>query len=559
MSESRVLLIFVVFCILAIFAGGGNVTAQEPKFRVNSFIPEKFVDKRLELEGGMVLGSNNSTGSRESVEDYHMVGHDENDEDIGGANGLGTFDYRYETVPRFLLLYSSLSLDYGWFNDRSVSDRYDDYDGFDSSENETDVNQYAIRLSASAEGGHYVKSDFFVSLLGGFQSNYIREPHTDLYSYDKNIRNYEPEYSFIREEEVEEPGVRRREDKYYRLDFTASAGWGRLYEGAYASTAIYMIDELRSNNLIEREPSYAEMLELSDLIYQYRMKHVIDKRIRRIEALSDVGVFLKNKGIVGDFAVSGQLLLQDVWDYFPSYSRLFGFRASLGFGYTYSYTGYQNTEESSRRRFLVTYAVDSLGPVDTLINERIQHHHYGYTRVTENSPHLRLVLEYHRPINHHWQADLYLTGFYYLDANSTVLTKDIAYQPEVSYELSQTKGEYSDYYEIGSFLNVNYIMNSRSNLLFKFYYQIPSHYKVKIKSMVGDTVLILPGHTVTEENSGHRYSFGATLNYRISIPTTLTIQAAYYGNSSELKSAPKNRESDQCTWELRTSIHHFVF
>jgi len=91
-------------------------------------------------------------------------------------------------------------------------------------------------------------------------------------------------------------------------------GYGRVYNGVYAATAMYMIDELKKAGYIDKEPSYPQMIEMTDIIYQYRLKYYDDRRIHRIEALTAVGEYLQQQGLADDFGTGGQLIIQDVWD-----------------------------------------------------------------------------------------------------------------------------------------------------------------------------------------------------------------------------------------------------
>ena len=213
-------------------------------------------------------------------------------------------------------------------------------------------------------------------------------------------------------------------------------GWGRIYEGRYAATAMYMVDELKRNGLLKREPTFEEMRSLTETIYQYRLKHAVDARLHKIEALSKIMDLLAGQGVIDDAGPHGYLFIQDVWDYFPRDDRRFGYQIRAGGGLEYHYN-------SDQLRYH--------GYVD-----------YFRHRTSEGRrPFASVAVDCSRPFGLRWQFDVTGVGRYYFDPSNATTETVIEYRYD--HTLYEEHGiKYRADYDYSIVGTMQYIFDSRT-------------------------------------------------------------------------------------------------
>ncbi len=332
-----------VAAVLVLVAPCTGTVGDDP-FTIESFIPEKFKDMEWQLNTNTnlagddedrltLLQSNNEYRARYKTDSEHET------------VGIQSYNrYRYETIPKFLTLALTSSASYGY--GRSHEGGEQAYVGSlyfcNSSEGRIETSYFSAR--PHIESGLYFSGDFFVSIASDLDLRYTDSPISSLDEKDSVWTATNPEDGRT----SVEVGVSRNNAGYdsrqYEIDLSFTPGWGRVYDGAFASMPMYMIDELRENHLLASEPSADQMLSLCELIYQYRLEHYIDFRLHRIETLDAVCSFLVLEGIIHDAGPLAYFLIQDVWSYYPDlpeFSRKFGFSVRAGLGYdAYYYNGH---------------------------------------------------------------------------------------------------------------------------------------------------------------------------------------------------------------------------
>jgi hypothetical protein len=436
----RVAVILLVF----LFAGGQTARSQ---FHITSYIPERFTDFQWQATGSMDF-----SGYHNDRSDENPYGYPEARETKRDAKYIylsSDARYRYLTVPRYLTVSGNLQ-----------SSFYQPGTGAGGS---AEVSQ---RTWSSFDAGWYPWSEMLLSTVADVR-----------WQYDQAVSHYNPKGDF----------------RGYQVHLAVLPGWGHVYEGRYAATALYMVDELRKNGVLRREPRDDELLALTKLIHTYRQTHAIDKRLFKIEALTAILQYLQQQGIIDNAGPYGYVLIQDIWDYFPDETRPFGLQVRGGFGILYLYSTKQSTDEESR---------GGLG-----------YHAYSYTHSENQDPYVTVAARYYRPLGLRWQADFDGDWRQYLNSYNHWRIVYIHYQPLGSEstvdELTQVNLKHS----LAVSGAIRYIIDSRSSLRWTTTYQ-NSHYNSKPAP---------PASDMRREFEAEALWTHVSFDYRVAIPTTFRV------------------------------------
>ena len=438
-----------------------------------------------------------------------------------------------------------------------------------------------MNLRPSIDAGKYVYRDFFAAANGYVSFAYSETPtdrdriHSRYYYFDGEYYSLSKSYTML---------DRSTDNRQWALGLEVLPGWGRVYDGVFASTALYMIEELQKNQLLKRVPMRDEMLELTELIYQYRQKHAIDSRIRRIEALTEILTYLRDVGVTDDLGPYGHLVIQDVWDYFPRESRgsvvrtmryfdgmyfpvtikggmgvarSFGTRVRAGLGADYRYDSGQQTYLRDTESTYTRYHKDSAGIVDTLSGYTTWHSYY-HRKNTSGNVYLTGLVEHHVPVSRKWQVDLSAQARYYIYTDHDYSLFTVYYRDNRSSERMITEDwEYDDHYSLGFWASALYIVDSRTSLNVQALYNYEQvEYEVTRRQLVNNS---LTGGKYSYHSEYWQFVLSGGLIYRISIPTTLHINANYYRTSSEAVQYLVSNDYADDSYELSVSLSHYLF
>lgn len=512
------------------------VVAAANDFKVDSFIPEKFTDLEWRISGGCNLSGNDDSYDRmldpgDSRTHYNTG----SSSDAWQLDANSYTNYRFVTIPKFFELDLRVT---GNFLKRSSENNSETFNTsgsiYDSNRDEYDNEQRSLSVSPVFDGGIYFDNDFFLSAVGtaslaysdfpdysqngeeihGFLQSYIDQIMTDHYSYRIDAHG---------------------DAKSHSASLAIMPGWGRIYEGMYAATALYMIDELRDKGLLLSEPSFDQMTVLTELVYQNRLSHSIDERLSDIEAIEAVSEFLVSEGIAIDSGPMRDLVLMDVYKYFPKFSREFGVRVRGGFGVLYQYQSEQETRDGRTIDYSIwtdseTGEVVSSSDPDTSISATSD-----YSKATATLPYLVARLEYRKPIDMRTQFDGDIEARYYTGAKSesasrySFTTDSYLYLTDASREL-----DLKSCYTIQCSGVAHHILNSRTYGSLKanvgygrFDREITDHY---LRSMGFEGNLLTTSESSTYDGASFdqwSYSVDLSITYRLAIPTTLSLEAGY--------------------------------
>lgn len=515
------------FALMAIlcgcFAVMSSVNLQaDSTFAVSSFIPERFVDFQWRLDGHAgAQGYYNS--NRSTAGSYEMSAIASSDaQSMSLTSGS---EYRYRTIPRYLTW--TIKGGFGLDHTRYQSSGANSWDSHKY--NQTSLSP---RLTQTVEAGKYLTSDFFLAATLTTAWSYTQNRGRTLrLFYDGPIIVDEFEQAAAKAAGDDQGG----DDKSYSISVGLLPGWGRVYEGQFAATALYLIAELKKNGILKREPTYQEMMELTEIIYQYRLKHAIDSRLHKIEALSSVMTFLAEKEITDDLGPHGYLLVQDVWDYFPRSDRRFGWQVKGGPGIDYNY------RSSQEHNAYIAFDYDS---------------YYRHSTSEARSPYLQAKADYFRPLGLRWQVDLTSSARYYLDPSTLSKTTEIIYpSSDVTYfreELNRWA-----YYTVALEGAIRYILDSRTSALFRPAYQLThAHFSDLDERRTDDW-------GIWNETRLNRFEgqliLAGSMEYRISIPTTLRVNAQYRHYDRDETARESSADVMNSSYDLSVDIVHYLY
>jgi hypothetical protein len=484
---------------------------------VDSYIPELFKDLEWRIDGGVRLNGNDSD-----------MGNQENHSDAQSINLGNYISYRYETIPVSLVLGSSLDI----FLSNSVQTYFSSFSSVteqtDMRDEERENDCHEVRASPFLYTRFYMFEDIFVGLDCNLDWQYRKGP-----GGDNLLESYSKEYfpgDYIREKWYERDLEEYRDLKHYNLDASFMPGWGRAYDGIFAANAIFLIDELKGNGALLKNPDYDQMIELTEIIYQNQQQHSIDKRISDIEAVRAIADYLETEGIIVS-DIAGYNVITDIWKYYPEISRRFGFLLSAGAGINHIYSSDQYSRTGRQITITHKYHKDSIEYKQITVDTNYVNHNSGYHQ-SGTLVYLMASGEYFRPINHRWQLDFLSRIKHIFESYGT--------EP---YDYDNI----NDFYDFYNMATIGYILNTRTNL-----------------SLSG--ILNYANFKRNSKNDPDYYSYGKwyyALNleatYRISIPTRLKVTVEVKSGHPTMDVLQYGTDHDESSYLISASISHYLY
>lgn len=557
---------FAVSCLLV---SASSICAQDSKpFRVDSYIPEKFTDLEWRLDGSFGANGNSSDADHRSYSPYQDLSTSNQNEsqDQLRLSGGSTLRYTYLTQPRFFNCF--ISFEPRWMAGAQNRNRETAYDVGESRSWSIDSirienNEYTLRGSTQLTGGQYIAGDLFLQASASASADYrsiykdVRND-TSYSSYYSTVNNYTSQSSYFRHSDG------TQDSKYYSIMSELTAGWGRLHVGEYAATALLIIEVLEENGLLDQDPSYDQMTELTRKIYELRRKHSIDDRLRRIEALQEIIGFLQAEKLIGTLNARQGLLIQDVWDYYPRNKRMFGTQIVGGYGLFHTFRSRQWGGTSSEGRLVTRQFLDSGNVVDTLLREFSSGYNYAHEKEDDEQSYLLIGVDYLRPLGTHWQLGLWGSGRVYLNndnsASPMMTTQAQTGSSRLAANANATTMTYSDHYAIEGNASLEWLVDSRTSFTFGASWSL-SNIVIKSTYQYYDSYLDSLFTTETSyKNSICNLGVSSNFYYRISIPTTLVVnlmlrnQLRTYDRGVQAKD-----EYSDWTYQVSCSLQHYLF
>jgi hypothetical protein len=537
---------------LSVLSISRSVEAGEDTFKIPDYIPQKFTDLRLQITGGANSSNNNSHGVEKrnlNSDEYALYGYGDNTHYRRYNLSLGSNgEYRYETVPFRLRCGTDLKTAFDFHKQEQDSYSRDEFYQRDVSSIE-DQHSYLVSAKPFVSGSRYFGSKLFLSTaaeIGLYYSYLPSSGHREYYD-----ARQAPDDSLFMVGSYSLADYSSR-DYYFSssVNISGAFGLGHLYEGWYAATSMYIINELRSISLLESEPTSQQMRDICALVYQNSLQHAIDNRIRLIESMQAILGYLEQQGILKQGFFSA-LILQDVWNFFPRTSRRFGSQVSIGCGVMSSYSRQHDSSFSRVARVLTRYPIENPEIIDTSSSE----YNEGISR-TENSrhswlPYVIVQAELCKAIDLKWQFDANFSAKYYL--NSYNRSTGSSFGP-----WSRQRVEYDDYFSLGGAGTLTYIANSRTSasLTGQMAYSGFKQTNLYWSPFENDGMEL---RSPKQPLNNQQHVVTLQVIYRLAIPTTLVVSLNYNYGQIPANSVYWSRESTDTNYSASVSISHYLF
>ena len=526
--------IFIVLVHCLLVFSTATFAADSTKFRIQDYIPERFTDFQWRLDGS----AKTSKGTPEA--DTSFSDNVKRDQTSGfSESGSSRFTlknnwrYVYETRQGALDCNFGITTAFDHNDQRQLDSLVSPLGSRKTWDSKNQQSVLTFESPLEAELRRYVLGEAFLEAGGRFWYYYFQraDNNDDAEQYVSAIEG--PGWRVITDNFAEERG----RNVSRRIDFQGELrlGWGRVYRGGYAATAISIVDQLRRSGLVARSPNREDMLELTKLIHAYREGHGTDKREYRAQSLKSVVTFLHLQGIVAEEHPAVLLSVEDVLDYFSRADRRFGWSVQFGFG---GHDVYYNNQFSQNVRTWSTeyrWNPDSSWIADTL---------YATHGVSENSSRSRdfaptdyviLKLDFYRPLSARWQLDLNAGSRFYLEPS--MLFKDragFAYRWSLGRRTVSTR------------FSLQYFHDARTTLSLACTW---------IDSVRTERSRLLPD--VRLHNWLLALMFLA--DYKLSPATTLNMEFLYYRRSDFVENSRYATVNKQRHFDVSAGITHWLF
>ncbi len=251
---------------------------------------------------------------------------------------------------------------------------------------------------------------------------------------------------------------------------------------------------------------------------------------------------MDREGILDGNHTTATLLVDDIWRYFPTDNRKFGWQFKAGIGIDYEKIKEVTRTDSHIYELETKYPDGAPEEIDTLSETNLFSSSEENNKHTSSSTYLTLGGYYYKPFNHKWQLNISATGTYFLDYYREINNYDADLTRENIYSKYVTRYDYNDAYECVLNSEVRYIFSSRTTARVNFqswYFSLDQDTKITDENN-GSTDIT--NHS-TETLNEFGFGISGSLTYRISIPLTLTTSVSY-NNGASMPSRPGSLYND---------------
>ncbi len=541
---------FVLLCVM-ILVMPGSIVAQDSTFSVESFIPQKFRDLELRIDGAIDF-------FRDDMHNYY------DDQNPYGSEG-GIFEvnegleseavfilkYRYETPSKFYTVEAtgSLSRTSRELNDSSLQITYlGDIVSWDR--NNSQNTGYIYTFQPRIIAGFYAVSDLFISGTIGVPLYYSRlTSESKLKSWMNGVYLGEPTQLWGSHGK----NTRKSDVRQYGISLELGTGFGRIYDGRYSVTSFNIINELSQRGFLHESPTYVQMIRLTEIVYQYRQKHIIDTRLHRIEGIEEIIDYLYRENLFSGKEVRGCLLIQDIWDYYPQEPRKFGMKFAIGFTIE---LGTRHDRLKTFRNF-INYQIttDSLGGSDTAFSPLEDSYSKTYIENEQEKIYFTGGVEYHRPFNHKWQLSIIVEGRLLIEDDTQYGRYVNQIRPYAPGSFSKEGTEYRNNGELSGLVKMEYFYDSRTSLTFAIKGEGKAYRQRNYWFQSDNTKHYDQGFSYAE----NEFAVSSMIQYRISVPTTLRghLSYAFFYGEADYGSYNPITKGDNLGFSLE--IIHYLF
>lgn len=509
------------------------VTADDlDDFRIQDYVPERYVDLRWETRGST------SANDRDSEDD--MAGPDPYRLEVDNHQGVfrlnlehgSSFDVRYYT--RYQRLQARLSYDIqgNWIRQDQTEHSVDSVLGTmhtSTRQSTFDDNEYRLSSVLSFSGQQYLTSSLFASAeLGAAWNGWFEPDNYGTLFENEVIGSADTIWTYFTERSID----RYTDEKRASWTAEVSGGLGRVEEGSWTYTALTMLHTLKRAGVLIHPISKRQIVAFCDSISVYRIASPFDMRDHRQQALAALASFLVAESLVVSVDPATLLSMQDIWDYYPDVSRSFGWRAAIGLGGSFSRRSRQSQFDEHRHE-ISTIVVGS-NPPAVAFDSTVLLASSARSIVRQEELHLLSTIEIHKPLSLRWQ------GF---GTASTTLNLDHSAVTNGPFRVAP----FTDFSCIGS-LGVNYYYDARSSFGLRFQLQYD---RLKYELVPADRPF--PDRYRALTVNGY-----ASATYRLSKPTSFGLSLGVEHHDRRRRGNRVENNTEYLTVTFVASISHFL-
>ena len=334
MFLSKVIHVVKVVIILAL-ASVSN--AQVIDFDLSNYNPPEFKRHSLDTDLGLL-------GGHSFIDDnYESESSEKSDERINNSFSFdGSALYSYKKHTTFFQRNLSANINIGPSFAQS-NDKTEDVLSENTQRNDRSIFVFNTSLRLEGSNRYYIKvSDLF------FETNAVLIPNLafrDLTnelsngSFDHYIDNDVPPYDYNESFVTSENEIKDEASKTginISFDPQIFVGYGRINDVSDARLSVYIYQDLRDKNCLDKTPDAEDIIKLAELITEIKNERFFDARDKKISNLTRIDKFLKDNGFIKENGAVYFTSLYDNWDYAPQ-TRTSGYRFSAGFVPEFSY------------------------------------------------------------------------------------------------------------------------------------------------------------------------------------------------------------------------------
>ena len=93
---------------------------------------------------------------------------------------------------------------------------------------------------------------------------------------------------------------------------------------------MFILEDLKKQGLLQREPTHAEINELANLAIYVKNQRFFDSRIKRIYELKSMDSLLHEQGLIANESIEYHTVLQDNWNFAVNSFRQTGWLFQYG-------------------------------------------------------------------------------------------------------------------------------------------------------------------------------------------------------------------------------------
>ncbi len=206
------------------------------------------------------------------------------------------------------------------------------------------------------------------------------------------------------------------ENRFFDLQGSVWAGYGKIYDVAFAAKILFLLDRIRDRTGKDLELDVSEMKQLEGFVESRRKERPFyDSRLTEIFDVESIEMFLRKNGSIDYFPSGAILEMADEWQYTQWQERLSGWEVKLFpyFELQFRDGGYSNKSETQSGRFAkdqfdtkAEFLALTEGPLTDQSDSKLIQDEFRGTKIFG----LGATMAYHIPYRRFYQASASLTS-----------------------------------------------------------------------------------------------------------------------------------------------------